>query len=228
MVRLVRHDGHGGVSVLEQDLRTAYPSGGDAVLAGAFSAVADPVARVRCFGTLSDGTQVRTHAVIDRHRRGVVLFQRSTTTLPTGDVRVVATSAERVPMHVAATLPPAAAGDAGRMVGFTPRVRGEQMPQQWNREPDGRLPVDERIRKLLRLPRGAEGQLVIETRVDEQPAAPGRYLSWIDVAPGRYGSGRYLVEVRNDDTIVLPADLPTLASTIAARIGVGRVKERTR
>ncbi|WP_446223012.1 ESX secretion-associated protein EspG [Nocardia sp. IBHARD005] len=213
--------------LMEQHLRAAYPAKADQGLSAAMALVAAPTARIRCFGTLSDGTQVRTHAAIDRDH-GVVLFQRSSKSTPTGPVRVVATTARLAPVHVAATLPPAAAGEAGRMVGYTPRVRGEQMQQQWNRDPDGRLPVDERIRKLLRLPRSAEGQLIIERDVDQQSPRPARYSSWIDVEAGRFGAGRYLIDVRNDETAVLPVDLPTLAAAVAERAGLGRVKERNR
>ena len=214
-------------NLMAQHLRTAYPLKGDPGLTAALAVVAAPLARVRCFGTLADGTQVRTHAAIGRDR-GVVLFQRSSTAIPTGDVRVVATRVDLVPLHLAATLPPASAGGAGRMDGYTPRVRGQQMPTGWSREPDGRLPIDERIRKLLRLPRAAEGQLIIERGLYQQSVTPARYLSWIDVAAGRFGTGRYLVEVRGDEATVLPVDLPALAAVVATRVGLGRVKELKR
>ncbi|MFC9662090.1 ESX secretion-associated protein EspG [Nocardia sp. NPDC127606] len=197
----------------------------DSPLRVAFTALANPETRIRCFGTLSDGQEVHSHGVVSG-RIGVVVFQRCSTAEASGPIQISTVRPHAVPVHLAATLPPTEAGGAGRMLGYTPRVRGLEPPTNWNRGSDGRRPVDERIRTLMRKPRSAEGQLIIERGLRAEYPSPTQYLNWIDVVPGQFASGRYLIQVDQDDTFVVPTDLPSLAAELHTRAGFDRVPTR--
>ncbi|MFD3591453.1 hypothetical protein ACFWU5_01905 [Nocardia sp. NPDC058640] len=206
-------------------LSEQFPRDGDSPLRMAFTALANPETRIRCFGTLADGQEVHSHGVISG-RIGVVVFQRCADAESAGPIQISALRPHTVPVHLAATMPPADAGGAGAMTGYTPRVRGIGQPTSWNRGADGRLPVDERIRTLMRKPRSAEGQLIIERGLRTEYPSPAQYLNWIDVVPGQFASGRYLVQVDRDDTFVIPTDLRTLAAELHTRAGFDRVPTR--
>lgn len=188
-------------------------------LAPIFATLASPDIRLRCYGTLADGREIRTHAAIIEDL-AVVLTQQPVLPQHGGPVRLVVTEPGEAPLHLAATMPPAEPGGAGAMLGYTPRVRGEEPPLSWGKAADGRLPTDERIRKLTRLRRSAEGQLIIERGLTTRPH-PVQYLSWIDIPPGQFASGRYLIDVVNTETIVTPASADHIAHELRTRAGLG-------
>ncbi|MFD3702825.1 ESX secretion-associated protein EspG [Nocardia sp. NPDC058658] len=193
-------------------LSERFPRGGDRGLSAVFTILSNADTRVACVSTIGN-TEIRSHgAALDG--LGVVAAQRFTPNEGGGDVRLALVSRALVPAHLAAILPKAEPGGAGPMLGYTPRVRGEESPTHWTRDAEGRLPVDERIRKLMRISRSAEGYFVIERDPGTRPI---RYLSWIDIPPGQFASGRYLIEVDDNDTTVTPADPAVLAREISKR-----------
>lgn len=219
---LIRETARTGVEyerVVEQCIdRFARP--GDPQLSAAFAVLATADTQVRCFGTLDDGSSVRSHGSALANS-GVVVFQRSSPEGLAGEITLVLVPRETVPLHVAATMPPTPAGRARRMVGYTPRVRGEEQPSTWHLAADGRSPVEERIRALMRAPRRAEGQLVFKRGVrDARP----KYLSWIDVAEGRNAVGRYLVDADENDVTVTPVSMNAVAQTVSSFGGFDRAR----
>ncbi|MFE9789238.1 ESX secretion-associated protein EspG [Nocardia salmonicida] len=197
-------------------LRFTRPS--DPQLSAAFAVLAAADTRVRCFGTLDDGSAVRSHGSASANS-GVVVFQRSEPDGVAGEITLVLASRDAVPVHVAATMPPTPAGRASRMVGYTPRVRGDEQPSTWHLAADGRSPVEERIRALMRAPRKAEGQLVFERGAG---TTRPKYLSWIDVSEGRNMGGRYLVDVDENDVTVTPTSMNAVAQTVSSLGGFDR------
>jgi hypothetical protein len=114
-------------------------------------------------------------------------------------------------------MPPAPAGAAGQMTGYTPRVRGEEPPSSWLRDNNGQRAVEERIRLLLRAPRTAEGYLRFERGLHNQRPHPPEYLTWIDLRDGTPVAGRYVIDVVSDDTFVTPASADVIAREVARR-----------
>ncbi|MDO3645677.1 ESX secretion-associated protein EspG [Nocardia mangyaensis] len=205
--------------VVEQ-CQKRFAVGHEPQLTEAFGVIVNADVRARCFGTLATRSTVRSHGAATA-TGGVVLFQRVSPDGSAGEITLVATSRAAVPTHIAATMPPAPAGRGQRMVGYTPRVRGEEQPSTWLRAADGRSPVEERIRALMRIPRSAEGQLVIDRGFRGEPP---KYLSWIDIADGRSASGRYVVDVNDNDVTVTPASLNAVVHTVSTLGGFDRVE----
>ncbi|MFI6219028.1 hypothetical protein ACIBEH_00600 [Nocardia salmonicida] len=195
-------------SLVTSALARKHEPGIEPLLQAALHTLATSTVRVCGYGTLTGSGQVlRSHAALTE-TAGAVLFQRPA---PTDDrsFKLTVCRPDDALTYFAATLPPAAPGGAGAMHGYTPRVRGDEPVETWMRTNDGRLPVDERIRKLLRLTRSAEGQVIIETGMrGDRPMLP-TYLSWIDVASG-FAAGRYLIEVTEMDAIVTPISADAL------------------
>ncbi|MFC6014029.1 ESX secretion-associated protein EspG [Nocardia lasii] len=198
---------------MKAHLRQRFPPGADRGLSAAFAVMANRDTRVAYVGTVGD-TEFRAHAAA-LDGLGVVAAQRICPTEGRGPIRLALLARAHVPAHLAAILPKAAPGGAGPMTAYTPRVRGEQPPTTWIRDAQGRLPAEERIRTLMHRRRSAEGYFVIER--DPGTHRPIQYLSWIDVPPGQFASGRYLVEVDDNDTTVIPADRTTIAREISRR-----------
>ncbi|MFD3706892.1 ESX secretion-associated protein EspG [Nocardia sp. NPDC058658] len=192
----------------------------DNELSSAFAVMSGAELRVRCFGSLRDGGTVRSHGAATA-TDGAVVFQRTDAAGTGGEITLVLTSRHTVPVHIAATMPPTPAGRASRMVGYTPRVRGEEQPSTWRLAADGRAPVEERIRSLMRAPRSAEGQLVIERGYRHEPP---RYLSWIDISEGRKASGRYLVDVDDNDVTVTPVSMGAIVQMVSSVGGFDRAE----
>ncbi|MFD4433943.1 ESX secretion-associated protein EspG [Nocardia sp. NPDC058497] len=198
---------------LRETLRERFPRGGDRGLSAMFAIMANADTRVACVNTVGD-TEIRCHGAA-LEGLGVVAAQRITPTEGGGPVRLALVSRATVPAHLAAILPNTEPGGAGPIVGYTPRVRGQEPPTSWNRDAAGRLPAEERIRKLMRLRRSAEGYFVIERNPGNH--RPIQYLNWIDIPPGQFASGRYLIEVNDNDTTVIPASPDIVAREISKR-----------
>lgn len=193
----------------------------DPVLAGALVALSDPDSRIRCHGSVRAGPDLRVVGV-RAGALGVVAVQQDAT------VTLIAAAGAAVPRRIAQALPATVPGAAGSMRGSTERVRGTAAPASWIRDQRGRIPVDERIRALLRLPRGAEGQLVVETGLRAPHRSPPRYLSWIDVAE-QTAAGRYLVEVDAETTLVRAAGTAELTAHLHSSTPFARHRqEKTR
>ncbi len=198
---------------LRATLRERFPRGGDRGLSAVFVILANADSRVAAVGTTGD-TEIRCHgAALDG--LGVIAAQRFSPTEGDSPVRLALVSRASVPAHLAAILPNAKPGAAGPMIGYTPRVRGEEQASSWTRDAAGRLPAEERIRTLMRLRRSAEGYFVI-TR-DPGSHRPTQYLSWIDIPSGQFASGRYLIEVNDNDTTITPATPAILSREISKR-----------
>lgn len=116
---------------------------------------------------------------------------------------MVTTTRASLARHVAAAMPPKHIGTSGRMVGYTPRVRGDEPPSTYFRDSTGRPPVEERIRAFLRAPRAAEGHFTITAHV-LRSLSP-MYLSWVDIREDRPAAGRYVIAVDDNETTVAPA-----------------------
>jgi hypothetical protein len=154
----------------------------------------------------------------------VILFQKSGTTADFGDdIKLVVTQRHHLAKHIAATMPPSPIGAAEPMIGYTPRVRGEQPPSSWKPAPNGERAVEERIRHLLRLPRNAEGHFRIERHVDGRRAPSPSYLSWIDIRDGHPAAGRYLIEVDHNDATITPASPAVIARELHHRAALNHI-----
>ncbi|KAF0835772.1 ESX secretion-associated protein EspG [Nocardia caishijiensis] len=202
-----------------REFEQRFPTPAVAALRPVFETLAHPDSRIRCFGTTADGNEIRTHAAIG-DRVAVILHQQPGPREHSGPLSLALADPYAAAAHVVATMPRAAPGGAGSMLGYTPRVRGEEQELGHGRTADGRLPTDERIRRLARLPRSAEGQLVIERDPTSARPWPPRYLSWIDIPPGQFASGRYLVEVRNHETIVTAASADRIVRELRRHAGL--------
>ncbi|MEV0435637.1 hypothetical protein [Nocardia sp. NPDC050413] len=194
-----------------------FPHGAEQALSAAFLILEQAETRLRCMGSLRDGTQLRVHgAALDR--LGVVAHQRTDAATESGTISLTLTPRGQVPSLVCAQLPATEAGRAGRLIGYTPRVRAEQQPDIWGRTADGSVPVEERIRTLVMTqPRSAEGYFVIERGLDQPRPPEPIYTSWIDIEPGRKSSGRYLIDVDHMDTTLTPVTPTTLVQELVRR-----------
>lgn len=203
-------------SLIASSLSRKHGSGIEPALRSALRTLATSTTRLCCFGKLTGTDQVlRSHAGLT-DRMGAVLVQRSAGQ-DDRTIRLTTCSPDNAPTYLVATLPPTAAGGAGDMHGYTPRVRGIEPVTTWLRTNDGRLPEDERIRKLLRLRRYSEGQLIIESGVRTPQQFPPMYLSWIDIASG-FAAGRYLIEVTESDTVVTSVSPTRLVDRLGQKV----------
>ncbi|KZM68163.1 ESX secretion-associated protein EspG [Nocardia terpenica] len=195
------------------EISARYPHRSDPDLTWPLRALANPDLRLTCTGKFHDSPK-RVRSLAAAHADlGVILFQKSGPTPEFGgDIKLVVTHRQHLGRHLAATMPSATPGAAGQMIGYTPRVRGHQPPSSWRTGDDGRQPVEERIRLLLRAPRTAEGHLCIERYLHDRNPAPQVYLNWIDIRQGHSAAGRYLIAVDDNDTFVTPASEETIAS----------------
>ncbi|MGW4769893.1 ESX secretion-associated protein EspG [Nocardia sp. NPDC004278] len=201
-----------------------YPHSGDPDLTGPLRVLANPDLRIVCKGrSINSHKRIRSlaAAVADL---GVVLFQKPGATADFGgDIKVVVTRRQNLGKHIAATMPPAPVGTVGTMIGYTPRVRGQQPPSSWKNTSSGDRPVEERIRTLLRLPRNAEGHLRIERFLHEPRPHPPEYLSWIDIRQDHPAAGRYLITVDDNDTLVIPASAEVIANELQNRAALDHI-----
>ncbi|GGK40667.1 ESX secretion-associated protein EspG [Nocardia camponoti] len=158
------------------------------------------------------GDRIRSIAAATRDRN--VLLVQSPSAEPTfgANVRIAVVRRPDLLRSFAFTLPEANPGNAGLLVGYTPRVRGDEQPSSYA---SAAPTVEERMRVLLRQPRTAEGAI----RLDHPRAYGPTYLSWIDVAGAR-SSGRYLISVDEgcSDTVFTPTGPEQLASELRRRI----------
>ncbi|TLF60640.1 ESX secretion-associated protein EspG [Nocardia cyriacigeorgica] len=201
---------------LRADIRTRYPHNGDPDLSGPLRVLVNPDLRIISTGR-SRLSAKRARAVAAAvGELGVVLFQQPGP-MPEfgGDLKLVVTQRANLARQVAATMPPADPGARDRMIGYTPRVRGHEGAASWSDDRDGRAPVDSRIRALLRAPRRAEGTVCIERYLHDRNPAPRKYLYWIDIRDDHAAKGRYLIDVDDHDTVVLPATAAVVANEIS-------------
>ncbi|WP_225730481.1 MULTISPECIES: ESX secretion-associated protein EspG [unclassified Nocardia] len=206
------------------EISTRYPHRGDPDLTWPLRVLAKPDLRLICTGKFY-GSVKRVRSLAAAHADlGVILFQKSGTTADFGgDIKLVVTQRHNLGKHIAATMPTATPGAAGRLIGHTPRVRGEQPPASWKASVDGLDPVEERIRRLLRAPRTAEGHLCIERYLHDRNPHPATYLNWIDIRPDHPAGGRYLISVDDNDTVVTPATEDVIATELRHRAELDRL-----
>ncbi|WP_278261338.1 ESX secretion-associated protein EspG [Nocardia sp. AG03] len=196
-------------------LSTRFPPGRDQGLSAAFTVLAGADTRLRCSARFAGGLDVRAQgAALDAI--GVIVHQYTTATEPSTPVGITLTRRADVPSRLSALLPPTPSGAAGPMLGFTPRVRGEQPPARWGVTPDGRPPIEEQIRSLVLRRRSGEGHFAISRPLGGGRAFSNRYVSFIDVDAGRLSSGRYLITVDENDTRVVPVSPTTLSRELIA------------
>ncbi len=196
-------------------LSTRFPRDSDQGLSAAFTVLANADTRLRCTGLLDGGLEVRAHgAALDN--LGVVVHQYATAAEPSTPVEITLIRRAEVPGQVCATLPPMPPGAAGPMVGYTPRVRGDEQAIGWGDGLDGKPPVEERIRSLVRQLRTGEGQFVLHRGTNTDRPHPPRYSSWIDVVSRSTAHGRYLITVDDNETRVVPASGGGLARALLA------------
>jgi len=205
-----------------QEMSARYPHHGDPDLIGPLRVLAEPDLRIISWGRFhKSSNRIRTLAAAAADL-GVVLFQKSgPTEYFGGDLRLVVTHRERLGKHLAATLPPTPAGALPRLIGYTPRVRGEEPPSSWLLNNNNQRPIEERIRLLLRASRTAEGYLRIERNLSDDRPYPPEYMSWFDIRTGTPAAGRYLVDVTHTDTTITPASAETIASELHRRADLG-------
>ncbi|MFE3321277.1 hypothetical protein [Nocardia sp. NPDC059195] len=148
---------------------------------------------------------------------GVLLHQLPGATIEFGGaLELLVTRRANLSRGIVTTMPSTSGGRVQRMIGFTPRVRGEEPPTSYFVQADGKDVVETRIRALLRAPRSAEGHLCIELDVRGRHKLPPQYLNWIDIRDGHRAAGRYLVDVDND-TVVTPASDSYIATELIQR-----------
>ncbi|WP_194290971.1 ESX secretion-associated protein EspG [Nocardia aurantia] len=203
------------------EVSVRYPRHGDPDLTGPLRALADPDLRIVSWGRFHH-SDVRLRALgAASGDLGVVLSQKPGTAADSGgDLRLVVTRPGHLGGHLAATLPPVAAGAAGSMTAPTPRVRGEGPAGSWLRDDMAQRSVEERVRALLRAPRSAEGYLRIERGPREQ-LRPAAHLTWFDVELDTRAGGRYLVDVDDSETVVTAVSAEELAAQITRRAESG-------
>ncbi|MFI9511246.1 ESX secretion-associated protein EspG [Nocardia sp. NPDC052566] len=208
---------------LTAEISARYPRHGDPDLTGPLRVLAAPDVRIVCTGRSHNShKRVRSLATAVGDL-GVILFQKSgATTDFGGDLKLVVTRRSELGKHIAATMPAVPAGAAGQMIGYTPRVRGQEPPRSWLRTENGDHPVEERIRLLLRAPRTREGHLRIERHLRAERPHPPIYLSWIDIHTDRPAAGRYLIEVNDNDTTVTPASSELIARELRRRAALDK------
>ncbi|MBF6332343.1 ESX secretion-associated protein EspG [Nocardia transvalensis] len=200
------------------EISARYPHRGDPDLTWPLRVLVKPDLRLICTGKFHDSVK-RVRSLAAAHADlGVILFQKSGPSADFGgDIKLVVAQRRNLGRHLAATMPPAQPGAAGQMVGYTPRVRGEQPPASWRPDDEGRRPVEERIRLLLRAPRVAEGHLCIERYLHSRNPSPPVYLNWIDIRDNHSAGGRYLIAVDDNDTVVTPATEEVIARELHRR-----------
>lgn len=191
--------------LMAREMSVLYPRGGTPNLTEALRILADPELRIIGTGYSHQFPEKRLRVVAAAvGESGAVAVQRSGPTVEAGgDIQVLITSRSMLARHVAAAMPPNSAGSAKRMVGYTPRIRGDEPPSTYFRDGAGRAPVEERIRAFLRAPRAAEGHFTIATHVSR--GGPSAHLSWVDIREDRPAAGRYLIAVAGNDSTVTPA-----------------------
>jgi hypothetical protein len=191
--------------LLSREISVRYPRGGTPNLTEALRTLADPDLRIIGTGYSHQFPEKRLRVVAAAvGESGAVAVQRSGPTVEAGgDIQVLITSRSMLARHVAAAMPPNTAGPAERMVGYTPRIRGDEPPATYFRDSAGRAPIEERIRAFLRAPRAAEGHFTIAAHASR--GGPPAYLSWVDIREDRPAAGRYLIAVDDNDTTVAPA-----------------------
>jgi len=194
-----------------------YPHGHDQSLSAAFAVLAGADTQLRCTGQLAGGLEIRAHGAA-LGAIGVVAHQYATASEPSTPIMITLIRRANVPSQLCTVLPPTPAGAAEAMLGFTPRVRGEEPPSRWGLTPDGQAPVEEQIRNLVRQRRSGEGHFAILRGLDTAHPHPPRYASFIDVAAGRPMSGRYLITVDDHDTRVVPVSPTTLPRELLAHV----------
>ncbi|MFI1459422.1 ESX secretion-associated protein EspG [Nocardia carnea] len=191
--------------LLTRAISVRYPRGDHPELTDALRVLADPDLRIIGTGYSHRFPEKRLRVVAAAvGESGAVVVQRSGPTAEVGgDIQVFTTPRATLARHVAAAMPPSTAGPVERMVGYTPRIRGDEPPTTYFQDSIGRPPVEERIRAFLRAPRAAEGHFTIATHVSR--GAPPTYLSWVDIREDRPAAGRYLISVDENQTTVSPA-----------------------
>ncbi|WP_063054748.1 ESX secretion-associated protein EspG [Nocardia salmonicida] len=194
-----------------------YPRGADADLSRALRTLYDPELRIMCTGQVhASGHRVRCLAVADSDY-GVLLHQLPGPTAEFGGgLELVVTHRTNLSRGIVATMPAAVAGKLPRMIGYTPRVRGDEPPTTYFVQSDGRGVVETRIRSLLRAPRAAEGHICIELDVRRGQRYPPHFMNWLDIRVGHRAAGRYLIDVGND-TVVDPASVTHIADELTRR-----------
>lgn len=214
--------------LLTRDISVRYPRGGTPELSRGLHMLANPELRIIGTGYSHRFPEKRLRVVAAAvGESGAVAVQRSGPSAEVGgDIQILTTTRATLARHVAAAMPTNTAGPAERMVGYTPRVRGDEPPTTYFRDSAGRPPTEERIRAFLRAPRAAEGHFAITTHV--LPGMPTTYLSWVDIREDRPAAGRYLINVDSTEAAVVPASrqdierhLIHLTSSIAAHRGGG-------
>lgn len=205
------------------EISARYPRGADPDLTGPLRVLANPDLRIICNGWFHGShRRVRSLAAAIGDL-GVVLFQKSGATADFGgEIKLVVTTRHQLGRHIAATMPTVAAGAAGRLIGYTPRVRGEQPPSSWLQDDAGKRPVEERIRTLLRLERTAQGYLRIDRHLHDRRPYPSAFVTWLDISDSTRAAGRYLIDVDDSDTIVTPAAAATIADELYRRAELDR------
>ncbi|MEV6278580.1 ESX secretion-associated protein EspG [Nocardia sp. NPDC051832] len=207
-------------ALLRSEIATRFPRYGDPHLSAALRVLAKPDLLVTCTGQIA-GTTHRVRSVgaaIGEH--AVILFQKFGTAPEFGgNLRLVATARQHLGTHIAATMPKAAAGAVLEMVGYTPRIRGEEPPTTWMVSNNGPRPAEDRIRALLRAPRSADGHLCIERHPHSERPYPREYLYWLDILPGTKAEGRYLIDVAHHTTVT-PASAQDVAHALTRHIQV--------
>ncbi|MFE9785821.1 ESX secretion-associated protein EspG [Nocardia salmonicida] len=198
-------------------IATRFPRGADADLSRALRTLNDPELRILCTGQVHvSGDRIRCLAVADGDY-GVLLHQLPGPTAEFGsDLELMVTQRTNLSRGILTTMPPAAPGKLPRMIGFTPRVRGEEPPTTYFVQADGSEVVETRIRALLRAPRSAEGHLCIERGLRDDQRYPPHYMNWLDIREGHRAAGRYLIDVGND-TVVDPASDAHIADQLIRR-----------
>lgn len=191
--------------LVTREISVRYPRGGSPALTEALRVLADPELRVIGTGYSHRYPEKRLRVVAAAiGESGAVAVQRSGPTEETGgDIQVLTTTRSMLARHVAASMPPNTAGPAEKMVGYTPRIRGDEPPTTYFRDSAGRPPIEERIRAFLRAPRTAEGHFTIANCVPR--GAQPTYLSWVDIREDRPAAGRYLITVDENQARVTSA-----------------------
>lgn len=206
-------------ALLRAEISTRYPHHGDPDLSALLSILATPDLLLTCTGQICGTTnRIRSlGAAVGDH--AVILFQKFGATADFGGkLRLVATRRQHLGKHIAATMPQTAAGTMPEMIGYTPRIRGEEQPSTWMVSNNGAGPAEERIRALLRAPRTADGNLCIEHHPNSTRPYPREYLYWLDIRPGTKAEGRYLIDIAHHTTVT-PATSIDIARTLTKRIG---------
>ena len=209
--------------IRRMEISSRYPRGADPDLTGPLRILANPDLRIVCNGWFHNShRRVRSQAAAVGDL-GVVVFQKPGPTADFGgDIKLVVTSRHQLGRHIAATMPTVGAGTAGPMVGYTPRVRGDEPPSSWLRDDAGKRPPEERIRMLLRLERSAQGYLRIDRHLHDSLPYPQVFVTWLDVSDTSRASGRYLEDVDDNDTVITPASAKVIGQELYRRAELDR------